>query len=179
MKDNKQFPYAKGTAAKANPDDTMIYGVLMFPRLYKYLCRGKSAFASGEWVEGFYVAEKYFLDDSDLYSYISVPHPEDNDRGSDLIPVQDNTIGFCLGGTDKNNYLIYEGDLVKDDRNGDVVFEVVYLNSGLRLGFYLKGLDKDSPALIALRPQRFEHLTICGNIYDNPIQDDEKGESHE
>lgn len=118
--------------------------------------RGKCADNNGEWVEGdlsrIKSAKQYFITDH-------IHHWPWR--------VEPSTLGECVGLPDKNDTLIFEGDIVKTletDSNGkQCCFPVVQSHGAFWL--YDELLDSK---LDFLGSYEKEALEIIGNIHDNP-----------
>ena len=81
---------------------------------------------------------------------------------------------FCTGFSDKNGNLIYEGDIVKCDRDFDpdgrvnLTKEVIFTDGT----FTLANLDPKNRNFCYIN--RFHNIEIIGNIHEQPEQKDVK-----
>ena len=133
------------------------------------LYRGKREY-DGEWVYGYYYKAKYYKTDTELLDYITIPHPEENGRGSDNIIVTPESVGEYTGKTDKKNKKIFENDIVTHFINwlGKRVNGVVRydnITASWVCDFVLD--DKKESAFLADWVNG-NGAEIIGNVWDNP-----------
>lgn len=163
------------------------------------LYRGKREY-DGEWVYGYYYKAKYYRTDTELLDYITIPHPEENWRGSDNIIVTPESVGEYTGLTDKNGKKIFEGDIVQYQNLMEFDIQSVvkfgeYKQDGSGgeygaskcLGFYVEVDNFTCPDWCDNQPECFndhwrtdnllqvnENCEVIGNIHDNPEMLEEK-----
>ncbi len=145
----------------------------------KYLFRGKRY--DGVWVEGYFSKMKYHTSKPILYSYISVPHPDEQGRPSDHYMVIPDTVTEYIGIYDKNSKPIFRGDICKFRYCGGNV-EVGYVDylSQTRRNYWLQYeiMQKKKDGTISCDFEFMDkgEIEVIGNIWDNPelldVQDD-------
>ncbi len=128
----------------------------------RFLCRGKRK-DNGEWIQGFYRC--YCLHD-DVYRHtISISNDKEFGRVYEIDP---ESLGQCTGKPDKNDKLIFEGDIFKVyTKTIKGICFVVWHNDGwyLKQRFNLIALSTSLYLSNGL-PNTFNE--IIGNIHDNP-----------
>ena len=95
-------------------------------------------------------------------------HFEDNSNAydSDYVTIRPDKILQCTGLKDKNGTLIYEGDVVKNNRLSNV-YSVFWHNDGVC--FLFKNLKvKNTISMYVLLQDYKDDLEVIGNIYENP-----------
>ena len=114
--------------------------------------------------------------DNDEWMYGDLIH--DNQGGCYVYPldnlglfvenkVDDNTVGQFTGMIDKNGIKIFEGDIVRWDKD-QKLYVVVFRN-----GMFYASVEECNPHIYGGFPlwclcEEEQHCTIVGNIYDNP-----------
>lgn len=132
----------------------------------KFLSRGKRK-DNGEWIEGTLifttaVEEKPYIVDSCWcpYGKINEEGYADFDwlNAYEVIP---ETLGGCIGLTDKNGKMIFEGDIVTVPKE-DELYKIIWDEDTAR--FTISGFN-----VICDFDNYWGHeLEVVGNIYDNP-----------
>ena len=119
----------------------------------KFLSRGKRE-DTGKWVKGYYVELPEEQHEKKLCLIIGL-----DGQYNRIIP---ETAGRCAEITDKNNVLIFEGDILRHDRGTlhEVVFE--QRNGRAYFGWKISELETWDFDLDFLR-----QLEVVGNIHDN------------
>lgn len=150
------------------------------------LFRGKRA-DNGEWVEGYLVNARYYLDNSPItimipsfspYSDTFEPTLYPNSEVGEWEEVVPKTVGQYTGLTDKNGKKIFEGDIVKthyaNAQKSDFIETVVFHN-GKFCGFYENNgckqwttLYDGVPHLAIDKSVYMDSVEVIGNIHDNP-----------
>ncbi len=128
----------------------------------RFLCRGKRT-DNGEWVEGYYI---------NYTNHVNGLHQIADGRNHSY-GVDPATVGQCIGLTDKNGKLIYEGDIVVavygkcyNDKNGlrrvcTVIWHEKFGAFGLKVN--------NSEVIVHLWDTRCSNdVKVIGNIHDNP-----------
>lgn len=132
------------------------------------LFRGKRI-DNEEWVEGYYYKAKYYRTDKELCDYITVPHPDEKNRGSEHFMVFPETVGQYTGLADKNGKKIFEGDIVKHYNNSDDGFDVGALYWDETFSQWKRtsigNFHHSSFTYVMSRSCEYE---VIGNIHDNP-----------
>ena len=130
--------------------------------------RGKRC-SDGEWVYGFYVESKYSWQGYKPHKSWIVSDAISNGGFFNILgryAVKDDTVGQFTGQYDKNDKKIYEGDIVRWDK--DQKLYVVEFRSGM---FYAS-VEPCNPRIYGGFPLWFlceeeQHCEIVGNRYDN------------
>ena len=131
------------------------------------LFRGKRI-DNGEWVEGYYVS-KFYRTDKELSDYITIPYPDEENRGSDHFIVIPETVGQYTGLCDKNGKKIFEGDIVRIEIscNGEKVTEITRVGYDYKFcGFFPMRWENSCDGCDCYFA--IEEIEIIGNIHDNP-----------
>ena len=124
---------------------------------------------NGAWVEGYYVysGKHYIICDLEVQSMSR----EENDLyATEWYEVIPETVGPCIGLTDRNGNKVFRGDILKshwdEDNPEDFCYEVVLwcdngwcIKQGTAMPDRLDGVFKDD---------RLECSEVVGNVYDNP-----------
>ena len=115
--------------------------------------RGKSI-KTGEWVEGWFVPgnERKSLNPS-IFVYLL------ETQSFDCIDVDIESVGQFIGLTDKNDQMIFEGDVIK---HKDELYCVKWFVDGLNAAYYPFVTFDDGFCVYS------EDCEIIGNIYDSP-----------
>jgi uncharacterized phage protein (TIGR01671 family) len=124
----------------------------------RYLFRGKRI-DNGEWVLGHYVALR-----ENRHAIATLLHNYGNQLGFDDVDLA--TVGNCTGLRDKNEVLIFEGDIVEiqfEEIDGSVVFAIETI-AWRDCGWV--SLDGDSYDV--MDGTDCHNMKIIGNIHDNP-----------
>ena len=140
------------------------------------LFRGKRV-DNGEWVEGYYYKAKYYRTDKELCDYITIPYPDEENRGSDHFIVIPETVGQYTGLTDKNGKKIFEGDIIKQtvlidkwERNiiSTIEYGVGYAYSEV-YGVCQRFRDGSGVSMLSIGDESgMVFCEVIGNIHDNP-----------
>lgn len=127
--------------------------------------RGKTV-DNGVWVEGFYV--RLYDDKGNESHRIYTGYAETNcgDYYPDWFEVDPNTVGQYTGLKDKNGKRIFEGDICRNIKTGEIVSVKWH---GTMAGFVWvvhqgKGHNFDFGELF----RAYDKYKIIGNIHDNP-----------
>lgn len=145
----------------------------------RFLSRGKSK-DSGEWVEGNLVFGNIIIpctNDNMFFPYMRVSDCMTIENGTYITKdsrlkfyiVDPETVGGCTGLTDKNNKLMFEGDIIDHPCikpiNGKTIGKVFWDGIGWNIkGFYATHYDDPGSAF----SEGTDYMTVIGNIYDNP-----------
>ena len=125
----------------------------------KILFRGKRT-DTGEWVEGFYsnelYANKHYISKWYYGSYAELQNFE-------VIP---ETVGQYTGATDVNGKRIFEGDIVREERNIEHINTVEFSTEDV--GSCGCCFDKFYGSGFIARLISFARCEVIGNIFDNP-----------
>ena len=121
----------------------------------RFLFRGN---IDGEWHIGFLDYEE------DGTPLINEPYKNGMRNGYE---VDAETIGQCTGLKDKNGVLIFEGDVLKNNRNGFESIVVVNYDLGL-LGYDFRNHKNQREHYVSSSVEQNYNLEIIGNIHDNP-----------
>jgi len=136
--------------------------------LNRHLFRGKRL-DNGEWVQGNLV-ENWQFGNNFIPAVIrprQIEFHQDYTQKSYALEVDPATVGQCTGLCDKNETIIFEGDIVKDERGNigriqylpqECGYVVVLSRRDYRLGHRNRRSNYDSDM----------GLEVIGNTYDNP-----------
>lgn len=119
---------------------------------------------NGEWVEGYFVKGKWYLDEKEKYAILPIdlcfyPHFEINE----WIEIDPETLCQYTGLKDMNGNLIWENDIVEDKRFNGFYKIVFRVRDG---GWYVENIN--SGALFRIIERTSCQYERCGNIFDNP-----------
>lgn len=112
---------------------------------------------TGEWVEGYFVIGKWYLDEKERYAILPTdlcfyPHCEINE----WIEIDPETLCQYTGFTDKNGNRIWENDIVKYTWFGNEEIDIVkYRSTSI-------GLKENYNAVLT------DITEVIGNVFDNP-----------
>lgn len=120
---------------------------------------------NGEWVEGYYVkcrGHHY------IFPVYDIDHGFD-ERYSEWVEVEAETVCQYTGLTDKNGRKIFKGDIVKvlytdGEEDGRDVTEVKYSEKSASFSPWDWEYDCDGCDLYF----HIKEIEVCGNIFDNP-----------
>ena len=113
---------------------------------------------NGEWVEGYYYKSKFYRTDKELSDYITIPYPDEENRGSDHFIVIPETVGQYTGLCDITRTKIFEGDIVKAT--------ISKFGGGYVSTIITVALD-DYELMYDI--ERSDILEVIGNTHDNPV----------
>ena len=140
------------------------------------LFRGKRT-DNGEWAKGYYIHRPtaVCIGESNP-SYIWVP-PVDPDDNTKIFEVFSETVGQFTRLTDRNNNMIFEGDIVRlTDEHNEIEWTAVVVfgnpNGEYNWGWQLKAIgefdgNKDILLWVDMEDSG-AYCEVIGNIYDNP-----------
>ena len=122
----------------------------------RYICKGKRK-DNNEWVEG------DLMQWNDGTIRICVENGNDEKITITVIP---ETVGQCTGLTDKNDKLIFEGDILRfvNDDGETSNYEVYWSND--EAGWCIK--KEDAFDTMGCWDESRESFEVVGNIHDNP-----------
>lgn len=161
MQCNTTYQFIVGVAGK---------GWVKEREMREILFRGKRV-NGGEWVEGYFVKAKWYLDDRDVFAIIPTgvcfyPLCEIDE----YIEVDPKTVCQYTGLTDKNGKKIFEGDIVKavyKPQDKDLTIDNFIIKWDKYLckfvGYYAEKENAYNPLLFGSQTS-FE---VIGNIFDN------------
>ena len=121
----------------------------------------------GEWVEGFYVKGDYCLGGETMYMIFPLdtviyPHCE----VSEYYEVDPETVGQYTGLTDRNGKRIFEGDICRNTKTGEVVSVKWH---GTFAGFvWSRRNDNGNLCDFGELFRAHDKYEVIGNIHDNP-----------
>ena len=130
----------------------------------RYLYRGIST-DSGKFVIGYftkYVLPIHIDGHSGLYN-IYIP-PKDPDSEGVNVEIDPDTLGQCTGKTDKNNNLIFEGDILSC-YDGRIKGELIFDNRGLHFGIRQSAVEN---YIFSNNFLESKDIEIIGNFYHTP-----------
>lgn len=128
------------------------------------LYRGKRI-DNGEWVEGYYVR---LFDGKGNVSHRIYNGYAETDCGEfypDWFEVDPDTVGECAMMTDKNDDLIFEGDICDHHVQGNILINRGVVNWDAKHSRWAFQLNTMNPDFYMHNPAAWE---IIGNIHDNP-----------
>lgn len=118
---------------------------------------------NGEWVEGYFVIGKWYLDEKERYAILPTdlcfyPHCEINE----WIEIDPETLCQYTGITDKNGNRIWENDIVSGYFNHKKI--TGFIKYGSNAVYYI---EREGSYGIHLDNSE-DWLEVIGNIFDNP-----------
>jgi hypothetical protein len=142
------------------------------------LYRGKREY-DGEWVYGYHYKAKYYRTDTELLDYITIPHPEENGRGSDNIIVTPETVGQYTGmeaywsdfENEPQEADVWEGDVLEVEYDGKKVVAVVRFEVGMFILASFEFNDSYIPLFDVVEvdgDEAYIKAKVIGNIHDTP-----------
>lgn len=131
----------------------------------------KAKTLTGEWVEGYLVKAKWYVDEKEICAIIPIdvcffPHCEI----SEWYKVDVNTLCQYTGLTDKNGNKIWENDVTRDT-DDDMTMVVRWDDEELRFvldDYSLNGSIMDTYGFDDFCSPISKALEVIGNIFDNP-----------
>ena len=155
---------------------------------------------NGEWVEGYFVKGKWYLDEKEKYAILPIdlcfyPHCEINE----WIEIDPETLCQYTGLKDKNGNRIWENDIVScehekypEDNTLEVYplfpepikytrnYAVEFINTGSSYGYRLR--NKSIHFMLTKNVIQNHKIKAIGNIFDNPellkgVYEDDAGRS--
>ena len=124
----------------------------------------------GDWVYGAYTpycragsADFKFGNPDGTYPAIYVS----DELGARFIRVDPDTLGQCTGLRDKNGTLIFEGDILQEDRNPTpFIYQVDWINGNGAFIVCVRGNDGKISGCCGM--EMSYNMRVIGNIHDNP-----------
>ena len=132
------------------------------------LFRGKTK-ENGEWVQGYFVYAKSDFDSEEYREADIIPHYTDRVYKGEynvVFPCIPETVGQYTGLTDKNGKRIFEGDICRNTKTGEIVSVKWH---GTMAG-YVWSKRKEKSYLFDFGElfRAYDKYEIIGNIHDNP-----------
>ena len=121
----------------------------------RYLFRGKDI--SGEWHYG---DVEWFSDD-----FVKITNHKELEHGKQVIP---ETVGQCTGLRYKDDKLMFEGDIARDEQSGYYYFIKWFPEYA---GFALADRNGEITFGVEELEMFLDDLVVVGNIYDNSIEE--------
>lgn len=119
---------------------------------------------NGEWVEGYLVCDRKFWGEPDFHAYIVAHEHPSGCFGSDIyIEVDPSTVCQYTGLTDKNGKRIFEGDIIRTERNGGRTYFVLFDDD--LCAFIGSVCESNIFTTFEGDGDRYE---VIGNVHDNP-----------
>ncbi len=127
----------------------------------------EKAFYGGKWHKGVWVEGCYFMAKDNIYNIL---HCISEIKGEKIFKVIPETVGQYTGLEDKNGTKIFEGDIIRDTTDN----ELLVVEGTTAFGFYFKYVTEPDGYVTAFDLGISEddtYLTSCiivGNIHSNP-----------
>lgn len=139
------------------------------------LFRGKRT-DNGRWVEGYLIADTEFAGKPYYHTYIVNHKSPSGCFGGDIfIEVLPETVGQYTGLTDKNGTKIFEGDIVRLRRFGNIECGKIVFNTNTAGFEFWREVTVGAYGEKAMRKENLcaftaatSYVEIRGNIHDNP-----------
>lgn len=143
---------------------------ILFRGFHKCKEGKEKAFFDGKWHKGKWVEGCYFVAKDKNFNIL---HYISEIKGEHMFEVFPETVGQYIGLIDKNGAMVFEGDVVKDTADNDVLLAV---EGSTPFGFDFRYIsdDEDDAYVTAFDigiDDDMKYLTsavITGKIYDNP-----------
>ena len=131
----------------------------------KILFRGKRE-DTGEWAEGYFMQPNPAVCRVYEIGKCAICYQYSFDAGLAILPVIPETVGQYTGLTDKNRNKIFEGDICRNTRTGEVVSVAWH---GTMAGFVWSKREENSHLFdFGELFRAHDKYEVIGNIHDNP-----------